>query len=131
MKQKISTETTISDNVAVISAGDENSAFANLTASLAEIRKLKGVIGYILRSNTSAIIDIPESNQIVSYAILTSEINDSCIEIAKQFSLGETESVLVEGENVKLLCLTLGENKLGVLMDKNANHAWIIKRILL
>jgi len=36
MKQKISTETTISDNVAVISAGDENSAFANLTASLAE-----------------------------------------------------------------------------------------------
>jgi predicted regulator of Ras-like GTPase activity (Roadblock/LC7/MglB family) len=131
MKQQISAETAISDNVAVISAGDENSAFANLTASLAEIRKLKGVIGYILRSNTSAIIDIPESNQIFPYAILTSEINDSCIEVEKQFSLGETESVLVEGENVKVLCLTLGENKLGVLMDKSANHAWIIKRILL
>ena len=134
MKQKTSTteaETASTNDVAVISDGEENSAFASLSASLPEIRKLKGVMGYILRSNTSAIVDLTESDKISQYAILTSKIHESCQKIAKQFNLGQTESVLVEGENFKVLCLSIGENKISVLMDKSANHAWIIKRILL
>jgi predicted regulator of Ras-like GTPase activity (Roadblock/LC7/MglB family) len=131
LKQKISAKTSFSDDVALMSVGEENSDFASVGASLAEIRKLKGVIGYILRSSTSAIIDLAESDKISPYAILTSEIHESCVEIAKQFKLNETESVLVEGEKVKVLCLSIGENKISVLMEKSANHAWIIKRILL
>ena len=125
------TTTVFTDAVAVTSVGEENSAFASLSASLTEIRKLKGVIGYILRSNTSAIIDLNETNKIISYAILSSQMNDSSIEIAKQFNLGEIECILVEGENVKVLCMTMGENKISIFMEKTATHAWIIKRILL
>ena len=131
LKQKTSAEIAFSNDAAVISVGEENSAFASLSASLAEILKLKGVIGYILRSSTSAIIDLAESDKIFPYAILTSEINESFVEVGKQCSLGEIESVLVEGENVKSLCLSIGENRISVLMEKSANHAWIIKRILL
>ena len=134
MKLKTSTNettTVFTDAVAVTSVGEENSAFASLSASLTEIRKLKGVIGYILRSNTSAIIDLNETNKIISYAILSSQMNDSSIEIAKQFNLGEIECILVEGENVKVLCMTMGENKISIFMEKTATHAWIIKRILL
>ena len=60
MKQKTTVKITpeLPDGAAVISVGDDNSVFASLAASLAEIRKLKGVLGYILRSNTSAIIDL-------------------------------------------------------------------------
>jgi predicted regulator of Ras-like GTPase activity (Roadblock/LC7/MglB family) len=58
-------------------------------------------------------------------------MHDSSQEITKQFNLGETESILVEGKNVKVLCMSIGENKISVFMEKSATHAWIIKRILL
>jgi predicted regulator of Ras-like GTPase activity (Roadblock/LC7/MglB family) len=116
---------------AVISVGEDNSGFANLAASLAEIRKLKGVSGYILKSETSAIVDLTEQDKIIEYAILSSQISESSREIAKQFSMADIESVLVEGKNVKVLSMSVGENKISVFMEKTATHAWIIKRILL
>ena len=134
LKQKTSTneaETAFTNAVAITSVDEENSAFANLSASLAEIRKLKGVIGYILRSNTSAIIDLSAPDKIIEYAFLSTQMHDSSQEITKQFNLGETESILVEGKNVKVLCMNVGENKISVFMEKSATHAWIIKRILL
>lgn len=133
LKQKTSTElaTELPDVAAVISVGDDNSVFTNLAASLAEIRKLKGVMGYILRSDTSAIIDLTEQEKIIEYAVLSSQISESSIEMAKQFNMADIESVLVEGKNVKVLCMSVSENRISVFMEKSATHAWIIKRILL
>ena len=134
MKSKTSikeVEIESSNEVAMISFGEDNSVFASLSASLAEIRKLEGVIGYILRSNSSALVDISESDKIMQYAILSSEMHDCSKQIAEHFSLGEPESMLVEGESVKVLCMSIGENKVNVFMEKSATHAWIIKRILL
>ena len=124
-------ETALTNQVVITSVDGENSAFASLSASLAEIRKLKGVIGYILRSNTSAILDFTEPDKITENAILSSQIHDSCQEITKQFNLGEMENVLVEGENVKVLNMSMGENNISVFMEKNATHSGIIKRILI
>ena len=131
MKQKVNIETTYSGEVAVTSVGEENSSFASLTVSLAEIRELKGVIGYILRSSTSAVFDVADYDKIFQYALLTSEIHESSVEIAKQFNIGSADSVLLEGENIKVLCLSMEDNKISIFMDKSANHAWIIKKILL
>ena len=39
--------------------------------------------------------------------------------------------MLVEGEKVKVLCMSIGENKVSVFMEKTATHSWIIKRILI
>jgi predicted regulator of Ras-like GTPase activity (Roadblock/LC7/MglB family) len=132
MKQKTYTETSteLIDSAAVISVGDDNALFTNLSASLAEIRKLKGVMGYILRSETSAIIDVTEQDKIIDYAVLSSQISESSLEMAKQFNISNIESVLVEGKSAKVLCMSLGENEIGVFMEKTAKHAWIIKRIL-
>ena len=124
-------ETALTNQVVITSVDGENSGFASLSASLAEIRKLKGVIGYILRSNTSAILDFTEPDKITENAILSSQIHDSCQEITKQFNLGEMENVLVEGENVKVLNMSMGENNISVFMEKNATHSGIIKRILI
>ncbi len=115
----------------VISVGEDNSVFSSLAASLAEIRKLRGVMGYILRSNTSAIIDLTEQEKIIEYAILLSQISESSNEMAKQFKLADIESVLVEGKFVKVLCMSIGDNRIGIFMERTATHAWIIKRILL
>ena len=133
LKQKTNVEilTEFPQGVPVISAGEDNSVFSSLAASLAEIRKLKGVMGYILRSNTSAIVDLTEQEKIIEYAILLSQITESTSEMAKQFNLTDIESVLVEGKCVKVLCMSIGDNKIGVFMERTATHAWIIKRILL
>jgi predicted regulator of Ras-like GTPase activity (Roadblock/LC7/MglB family) len=134
LKQKTSAsrnEVSVTNGVASLSVGEENSAFASLSASLEEIRKLKGVIGYIIRSNVSAVVDLTEPDKISEYALLTSEIYESCQNITNQLNLGETETAIIEGKNVKVLCLSVGENRISVLMEKDANHAWIIKRILL
>lgn len=125
-------ETAFTNAVAVTGTEERNSdAFASLTACLNEIRKLKGVLGYILRSNNSAIIDLNDQDKIIDYAILSSQMQDSTQAIAKQFNLGETESILLEGGNVKMLSMTVGENRISVFMEKTAIHAWIIKRIML
>ena len=133
MKQKTNVEisTELPDGAAVISVGEDDSVFSSLATSLAEIRKLKGVIGYILRNSASAIIDLSEQEKIIEYAILSSKISESSNEIAKQFNLADIESVLVEGKCVKVLCMSIGDNRIGIFMDRTATHAWIIKRILL
>jgi len=109
----------------------ENTTFASLSASLAEIRKLKGVIGYILRSNSSAIIDLPPSEKVTEYAMFSSQMLDFSNQVSNEFGLGEAESMVVESGSVKVLCMTVAENKIGVFMEKTAGHAWIVKRILL
>lgn len=133
MKHKTGTGITLElpSGAAEISVGVDDSEFASLSNSLAEIRKLKGVNGYILRSATSAIIDLTEQDKIIEYAILSSQISESSSEMAKQFNMNDVESVLVEGKSVKVLCLNVGENKIGVFMEKATAHAWIIKRLLL
>ncbi len=109
----------------------ETATFASLSASLAEIRKLKGVIGYILRSNSSAIIDLPPTEKVTEYAMFSSQMVEFSNQVSDEFSLGNAESLIVESGTVKVLCMTLAENKIGVFMEKDAGHAWIIKRILL
>ena len=133
MKQKTNVEisTEPPEDAPVISVGEDNSVFSSLAASLAEIRKLKGVIGYILRSNTSAILDLTEQEKISEWAILSSQISESSNEMAKQFNLADIESVLVEGKCVKVLCMSIGDNRIGIFMERAATHAWIIKRILM
>jgi predicted regulator of Ras-like GTPase activity (Roadblock/LC7/MglB family) len=125
------TETALTDAVAITPADCEDSAFASLGANLAEIRRLEGVTGYILRGNTSAMLDLAELDKISQYAALTYQLNESSLEIARQLNVAEFESVLVEGGNLKVLFMRIGENKISVFMEKGASHSSIIKRILI
>jgi predicted regulator of Ras-like GTPase activity (Roadblock/LC7/MglB family) len=131
LKQKTKAElaTELTDVSALVSVGASDSVFSSLAVSLVGIRELKGVLGYILRSNSSAIIDLTDQEKIAQYAILSSQLYESSFEIAKQFSMANIESVLAEGKSVKALCMSIGENRIGVFMEKAANHTWIMKRI--
>ena len=115
----------------VISSGKEGIVFANLASILSEIRKLKGVRGYIMRSETAAIVDLTEEGVLSEYAMLASQICECTPGMMKQFNLTDIESIIVEGKTVKVLCINIGENRISVFMDKTCSHAWIVKRILL
>jgi len=119
-------ETVIVDDV---TSSEEDQVFTDLSKNLAEIRKAEGVVGYILRSTTAATIDLKEPEKIVEYAILSSQVLDSSREISELFELGDVESTLIEGKEIKALCLVIGENKISIFMEKNADHADILKKV--
>lgn len=119
-------ETVIVDDV---TSSEEDQIFTDLSKNLAEIRKAEGVVGYILRSTTAATIDLKEPEKLVEYAILSSQVLDSSQEISELFELGDVESTIIEGKEIKALCLVIGENKISIFMEKNADHADILKRV--
>ena len=123
------TTTVMIDDESAVTSVEENQAFENLSAQLAEIRKCNGVVGYILRSATSATIDLKEPEKIVEYAILSSQVLESSHEISELFDIGNVENILVEGKNIKALCMTIGENKISIFMEKTVDHADISNRI--
>ena len=110
-------------------SNEEDQVFTELSKNLAEIRKVKGVVGYILRSTTAATIDLKEPEKLIEYAILSSQALDSSQEISNLFELGDVESILIEGKEIKALCTTIDENKISIFMEKNADHADILKRV--
>ncbi len=54
---------------------------------------------------------------------------DSSQEISELFDIGNVESILVEGKDIKALCMTMGENKISIFMEKTVDHADILNRI--
>ena len=112
-----------------VTSNGEDQVFTDLSKNLAEIRKAKGVIGYILRSTKAATIDLKEPERIAEYALLSSQALDSSIEISKLFEIGDVESILIESKEIKALCMVISENKIGIFMEKDANHAQILNRV--
>jgi len=132
MKKKSQQEaatTVIVDEDELSSTSEEDQDFTDLSNKLAEIRKDKGVTGYIIRNTTSATIDLKEPEKIVEYAIFSSQVLDSTREISDLFELGDVESILVEGKENNALCMTINGNKISIFMEKDADHADILKRI--
>ncbi|KON32156.1 hypothetical protein AC478_01045, partial [miscellaneous Crenarchaeota group-1 archaeon SG8-32-3] len=101
------------------SDSEEDQVFTDLGNKLAEIRKEKGVIGYILRNTTSATIDLKEPEKIIEYALFSSQVLDSSLEISNLFELGEVESILVEGKETNALCRTINGNQISISMEKD------------
>jgi predicted regulator of Ras-like GTPase activity (Roadblock/LC7/MglB family) len=127
--QQEAATTMIVDEEELGASSDEDDIYEDLSCELAEIRKDKNVLGYILRNETSATIDIEESGKIVEYAIFSSQVLDSSQEISDTFELGEVESVVTEGEDAKALCMKIGENRINVFMKKDADCSKISKKL--
>jgi predicted regulator of Ras-like GTPase activity (Roadblock/LC7/MglB family) len=128
-KQQEAATTVIVDEEELGASSDEDERYEDLSCELAEIRKDENVLGYILRNETSARIDIEESGEIVEYAIFSSQVLDSSQEISDEFELGDVESVVIEGEEKKVLCMKIGKNKINVFMKKDADCSKISKKL--
>ena len=119
----------IVDDDELAATPEEDETYTDLGTKLAEIRKNKDVIGYILRSTTQATIDLKEPEKLVEYAIFSSQVLDSSQEILDLYELGDVKSVLIEGKESKALCMTINENKISIFMEKTADHTDILKKI--
>lgn len=99
----------------------------NLHANLENIKAREGIIGYILRNAKSASVDIKDPSKIIDYAILSSTVLDSGTHMTNTFELGSVNHIVVEGENVKVLSLTIGDRRISVFMNKKVDHNVIYK----
>ncbi len=107
----------------------EESHVNNLRANLEEIKTYDGVIGYILRNSTSAAIDLKDPTKLIDYAVLSSSALDASEALSEDFNLGDVRSIIVTGKNVKVLSLTVSDNRISVFMDKEANYEKVLRKL--
>jgi predicted regulator of Ras-like GTPase activity (Roadblock/LC7/MglB family) len=107
----------------------EAASAGSIRVSLEEIKTYEGVIGYILRNSTSVAIDLKDPTKIIDYAILSSSALDASEDLSELFNLGKIKEIIIEGKDIKVLSLFLGENKISVFMEKNADYEKILKKL--
>jgi len=112
-----------------IPAIEENMLFENINDNLKNLNKLKGVLGYIIRNDASATIDLKEPEKLVEYAIFTSQVMDSSMELAELFALGDLKTILIEGEKLKVLIMMVKENKINLFMKKSVDHIELANKV--
>lgn len=117
------------ESSSVKSVEEENFEYAILNNALVEIKKTPGIVGYILKSSTSATIDLSDPNKLVEYSLLTSKILDSSQAVTRLFDIGKVESITVEGNAVKALFIIKGENRVSLFMEKTVDCAEVLKKI--
>ncbi len=122
----ISTEST--PEVEAVSEDDPE--YESLFSSLQEARKNQDVLGYILRGESKAVVDLNESSKIIEYAMMSSQALESSELMAESFNLGKIENIVLEGQDIKVLCLNIGQNKLSVFINKTATHDWLLEMLL-
>lgn len=108
-----------------------NDSFKKLCETLKELRNNKGILGYIIRNGVSASIDLQEPERLVEYAIFISQVMESSKELADLFNLGDLKTILIEGNNLKVLNIVVNEHKINIFMNKNFDHKEILEKISL
>lgn len=96
-------------------------AESDLRTRLEEMKGQEGVIGYILRNSHSASIDLKDPTKIIDYAILSSSAIDASKELSELFNIGDIRSIVVEGQDTKMLSMIIDENRISIFMEKNVN----------
>ena len=126
IEKKKSPQTTILTEPVTI----ENAAPANnLHETLRELTTNREILGYILRNTTSASVDLKDSTKISEYALLSSSSIDASKELADAYELGNAKSITVEGKNTKMVSLTIDENKISILLEKNADSEKTLRKL--
>jgi predicted regulator of Ras-like GTPase activity (Roadblock/LC7/MglB family) len=114
----------------ITTSNNENPGYENFLASVQTLRKNQEIEGYILKSESKATVDLNNATKIIEYAMLTSQAFESSTALSSSFSIGNIETILIEGKNIKTLCINHDQNQLSIFMKKNIDDADILEAIL-
>ena len=88
---------------------------------LKKLKSQEGVVGYILRSQDSASIDLKDPSKVINYAVLSTSAFETGERFSNLFNLGGVDTVLLEGEAIKVLTQVVDNHRLSVFMEKNVD----------
>ena len=108
-----------------------NEQTVDLRTTLETIKAQEGVIGYILRAQSSASVDINDPSKIIDYAVLSASCFESAKNLLDAFQAGETCNIVVTGSKLKVLMLTIDEQNVSIFMEKNVDHESIRSQLCL
>jgi predicted regulator of Ras-like GTPase activity (Roadblock/LC7/MglB family) len=94
----------------------------DMQETLKDIKNREGIIGYIIRGPNSASIDLKDPTKIIDYAILSATSLEAGQDIANTFEIGKVEAIILEGADMKVLSMAIGDNRLSIFMNKNVDH---------
>ena len=94
----------------------------DLQETLKDIKTREGVIGYILRGPNSASIDLKDPTKIIDYAILSATAFEAGQDISNIFEIGTVDAIILEGGDMKILSMMIGDNRLSIFTKKNVDH---------
>ena len=87
----------------------------------------EGIIGYILRDKKSASVDLKDPTKITDYAILSATAFDVGHNMTETLQMGEINTIIIEGEETKLLSMNTNNHRLSLFMEKNVDHNKLYK----
>jgi predicted regulator of Ras-like GTPase activity (Roadblock/LC7/MglB family) len=108
---------------------EEAAGKADLRSNLAEIKKHDGVVGYILKDTSCAVVDLNEPARISDYAVFSSATSEAASELSDIFGLGGVKRIVVGGKHMKMLSMHIGESKVSVFMEKNADVDGVCEKL--
>ena len=94
---------------------------------LQSIKGREGIIGYILRGANSASIDLKDPTKIIDYAVLSATAFEAGQDMSAMFEIGEVDTILLEGEDTKILSMVVNNHRLSIFMEKNVDHNKLCK----
>lgn len=112
-----------------LAKGEVERVFKKLKTILAEIRKTKGVIGFILKNSTLATSDINNAKELNEFAVLASQLFDSSENLFVHIDASEMKSAALEGSKMRILCVSIGENQVSIFMEKSVDYCRVLNRV--
>jgi len=108
-------------------AKNKEKEIEKLQEILKDIKTIEGITGYILRSSNSASIDLKDPTKIIDYAVLSATALEAGREISSTFEIGEANTIVLEGEDIKVLSMIIGDNRLSIFMENKVDHNKLCK----
>ena len=65
----------------------------------------------------------------INYALLSSTVFDVSQNITEDLHIGELETIVTEGEETKILSITIDNHRISIFMEKHVNHDKICKKL--
>jgi len=107
----------------------QKNAEESLQEKLKAIKDEDGIIGYIVRDEKSASIDLKDPTKIIDYAVLSSTSFDVAQNIAETLQIGEVDKIIVESEETKLVSMNTEDHRLSLFMEQNVDHNKLCKSL--
>ncbi|MEM0314437.1 MAG: hypothetical protein QXQ41_07820 [Candidatus Bathyarchaeia archaeon] len=101
----------------------------DLHGFLEMLKQRPDVVGYVLRDNKATNIELKDPTKLIEYAILSSASIDAGEELSQIFYIGNVKRIMVSGKNVQVISMTMGENKISVFMERDADPGEVLEKL--
>jgi len=104
--------------------------FESFKLIIEKVQKAHKIQGFILKNQDHALINLDNSGDLFGLALLSSEVFDSSTELFEVTCAGPLNSVVLKGDRLNVLFLSVNENQLSIVLDKDDDCEAVLDMIV-